>query len=117
MSSPITSLQATTAAQPALPTAAIRSSEAARGSGAPFSLEPTVSHDAVPSSPPREVLEEMASAAHTYEALSSQGRELRFARDERSGRTRIEVRDRDGHVLRTLSPAQALEVAAGAPLD
>jgi hypothetical protein len=63
------------------------------------------------------VLEEMAGAAHTYEALSAQGRELRFARDEQSGRTRIEVRDRAGNVLRTLSPAQALALAAGTPLE
>ena len=70
-----------------------------------------------PITPPSEVLEEMASAAQTYEALCSQGRELRFARDEQSGRTRIEVRDRAGNVLRTLSPAQALAIAAGAPLE
>ncbi len=70
-----------------------------------------------PMTPPHEVLEEMASAAQIHSELSSQGRELRFARDAQSGRTRIEVRDRRGNVLRTLSPAQALEVAAGAPLE
>jgi len=59
----------------------------------------------------------MARAADIHEELASQGRELRFTRDEQSGRTRIEVRDREGHMLKTLSPAQALEVAAGAPLD
>jgi hypothetical protein len=59
----------------------------------------------------------MASAAQTHAELSSQGRELRFARDEQSGRTRIEVRDREGHILKTISPAEALEVAAGAPLE
>jgi hypothetical protein len=70
-----------------------------------------------PMTPPHEVLEEMARAAQIHDELSSQGRELRFARDAQSGRTRIEVRDRRGNVLRTLSPAQALEVAAGAPLE
>jgi len=59
----------------------------------------------------------MGSAAQTYDELSSQGRELRFARDEQSGRTRIEVRDRAGNVLKTLSPAQALALAAGTPLE
>jgi uncharacterized FlaG/YvyC family protein len=59
----------------------------------------------------------MAGAARTYEQLSSQGRELRFARDEASGRTTIEVRDRSGNVLKRLSPSQALDVAAGAPLE
>jgi hypothetical protein len=63
------------------------------------------------------VLDQMASAAQTHDALSTQGRELRFIRDEQSGRTRIEVRDRSGNVLRMLSPAQALAVAAGAPLE
>jgi hypothetical protein len=70
-----------------------------------------------PMTPPPKVLEEMAYAAQTYETLRSQGRELRFARDEQSGRTRIEVRDRAGKVLQTLTHAQALALAAGTPLD
>ena len=80
-------------------------------------MEPSVSLEAIPSSPPPEVLAQMASAARTYDQLSSQGRELRFARDADSGRTTIEVRDRSGNVLKRLSPAQALDVAAGAPLE
>jgi hypothetical protein len=79
-------------------------------------LEPALSLEAIPSAPPPEVLEQMATAAETYERLHSQGRELRFAHDEHSGRTTIEVRDRRGNVLSRLSPAQALDVAAGAPL-
>jgi hypothetical protein len=75
-----------------------------------------VSFDAIPSAPPQEVLDQMASAAAVYERLASQGRELRFARDE-SGRTALEVRDRVGNVLERLSPTQALELAAGAPLE
>ena len=117
MSSPITPPQGPLAAQPVRPIAAPRSSAAPQSTGAPFALEPTVSLNTVPASPPHEVLEEMADAAHTYEALSAQGRELRFARDEQSGRTRIEVRDRAGNVLKTLSPAQALALAAGTPLE
>ncbi len=126
MSSPITPPQGPFAAQPVRPTDAARSSMAPPSTGAPFALEPTVSLNSLhaspsplplPASPPREVLEEMASAAQTYEALSSQGRELRFERDEQSGRTKIEVRDRSGNVLKTLSPAQALALAAGTPLE
>jgi hypothetical protein len=117
MSSPITPPQGPAAARPALPTAAARPSAAPQGAGAPFASELTVALDTVPSSPPREVLDQMASAAQRHEALSAQGRELRFSRDEQSGRTRIEVRDRGGNVLKTLSPAQALEVAAGAPVE
>ncbi len=69
-----------------------------------------------PMTPPPEVLEEMAHAAQTYDTLCAQGRELRFARDEQSGRTRIEVRDRAGKVLQTLTHAQALALAAGTSL-
>ncbi|MFI5005307.1 MAG: hypothetical protein ACHQE6_09875 [Solirubrobacterales bacterium] len=116
MSSPITSPQAP-AARPVLPTEAARPSAGPPGAGAPSALEPAVSLDTLPSSPPQEVLDQMASAAQTHEALSAQGRELRFSRDEQSGRTKIEVRDHNGNVLKTISPAQALEVAAGAPLE
>ena len=45
-------------------------------------LASSVALDAIPSSPPAEVLEQMAGAAQVYERLSAQGRELRFARDE-----------------------------------
>jgi hypothetical protein len=122
MSSPINPPQ--TIAQPAPPTGGTAipstpptSSGPARRTGAPFALELAAALDTLPSSPPQEVLDQMAGAARTYEALSSQGRELRFARDEQSGRTRVEVRDRAGNVLKTISPAQALAVAAGAPLE
>ncbi len=123
MSSPITPSQGSRAAQPVWPIAAPRSSAGHRGTGAPFALEPTVAPlqatalNTMPPSPPQEVLEQMAGAARTYEALSSQGRELRFARDEQSGRTRVEVRDRAGNVLKTLTHAQALALAAGTPLE
>jgi hypothetical protein len=117
MSSPITPPQGPAATQPTLPTRAARPSAAPQGAGAPFASELTVALDTIPASPPQEVLEQMASAAQRHEALSTQGRELRFSRDEQSGRTRIEVRDRGGNVLKTLSPAQALEVAAGAPVE
>lgn len=76
----------------------------------------TVSLDALPSSPPPEVLREMADAGAIYDGLSAQGRELRFARNTASGRTEVEVRDRAGNLLGRLSPAQALDLAAGAPL-
>jgi hypothetical protein len=112
MSSPITPSPGVTAA----PTLSGRGISPTRRAAAPFP-PPAVSMDALPASPPPEVLEQMADAARTYEDLSGQGRELRFATDAQSGRTRIEVRDRAGRVLQTLSPAQALAVAAGAPLE
>ncbi|HVR04412.1 MAG TPA: hypothetical protein VMS02_00105 [Solirubrobacteraceae bacterium] len=116
MSSPIAptpSAAANTAVQ--APSAAERSAAStgarAAGTGRPIAL------DALPSSPPQEVLDQMAGAAQIYDRLSAQGRELRFARDAASGRTQIEVRDRAGHLLGQLSPAEALELAAGAPLQ
>jgi hypothetical protein len=117
MSSPITPPQGPTAARPVPPTEATRPSAALQGAGASFASELAVSLETVPASPPQEVLDQMAGAAQRHEALSAQGRELRFSRDEQSGRTKIEVRDRGGNVLRTLSPAQAREVAAGAPVE
>jgi hypothetical protein len=84
---------------------------------APSAPQAPVSLDTLPASPPSEVLQEMAQAGRIHAELSSQGRELRFVRDEQGGRTRVEVRDRVGNVLKTLSPAQALAVAAGAPLE
>jgi hypothetical protein len=79
--------------------------------------QPAVAAQTLLSSPPPEVLDAMERAAQTHAELSAQGRELRFLRDAQGGRTRIEVRDRGGNVLKTLSPAQALAVAAGAPLE
>jgi hypothetical protein len=116
MSSPITPTIGATATPPAPPAGASAPLAGSARPG-PITQTPAITLDTLPASPPPEVLAQMASAASTYEQLSSQGRELRFARDAQSGRTRIEVRDREGNVLTTLSPAQALAVAAGAPLQ
>jgi hypothetical protein len=114
MSSPITPPQA---AQPVFSTGGSALLAASTGAAGPATVAAAVSLDTLPTSPPQEMLDQMASAMQIHDQLSSQGRELRFARDAQSGRTRIEVRDRGGNVLRTISPAQALEVAAGAPLE
>jgi hypothetical protein len=116
MSSPVAPPQGPTAVEsPAAIVASGRTAAPDAGKGAsvqsPFSLDALASH------PPREVLDRMAQAAQTYESLRSQGRELRFSRDGQSGRTTIEVRDREGNVLKTISPSQALKIAAGAPLE
>jgi hypothetical protein len=114
MSSPITASQGPTAARAA---ADIRAAGSPARPQRSTATQSSVSLQTLPSSPPPEVLEQMADAAQRYDELTSQGRELRFARDAESGRTRIEVRDRAGHLVKTLSPAQALDVAAGGPLD
>jgi flagellar protein FlaG len=41
------------------------------------------------------------------------GRELRFERDEGSGRIRVEVRDLDGNVLRRVPPTEIFDFAEG----
>jgi hypothetical protein len=118
MSTPIQPTQGS----PALGSA--QSAPSTRRTGAAFTLPPSSgaamaldSFDTLPSSPPQEVLDEMAGAARVHDALHAQGRELHFAHDGQNGRMTIEVRDAGGKVLRTLSPAEALDVAAGKPLE
>ena len=82
---------AVSAARPAPPTEAARPPAALQGAGASFASELAVSLQTIPASPPQEVLDQMADAAQRHEALSAQGRELRFSRDEQSGRTRIDA--------------------------
>lgn len=132
MSSPIQPTQGTTQATAAF------SAGGARRSAASFPLAPPAERAALDtfsasapgrvqgragqlssslSSPPREVLDGMSTAARVHEGLRAIGRELHFAHDGVSGRITIEVRDGGGNVLRTLSPAEALDVAAGKPLE
>jgi hypothetical protein len=70
----------------------------------------------LPSSPPAEVLEEIAAARRTNEELCAHGRRVRFTQDEQSGCPRVELLDDQGKMLRTLSIAEALDMAAGKPL-
>jgi flagellar protein FlaG len=76
-----------------------------------------ISPGEVPDGPPPEVLDAVGAAARAYEELHAEGRELRFDLDADSGHVTVEVRDLDGHVLRTIPPSQALDVATGSPLD
>jgi uncharacterized FlaG/YvyC family protein len=100
---------------------ATRSDDVARRTSAPASaaapVAPPVSLQIFPSSPPQQVLNEMASAARVHDGLRAQGQELHFAHDPQSGRMTVQVRDSGGRVLRTISPSEALEVAAGKPLE
>jgi hypothetical protein len=115
MSSPILPPQGPIAIRPSFATGASRRpvspSASARASGS----EPTVSVDTFPSSPPPEVLDQMATAATAYENLRAQGHELHFSHDTQSGRIAIELRDRDGNSVRDVSPSEALEIAGGKP--
>ena len=66
--------------------------------------------------PPPEVTVEISNAAKRVDELRAQKRELRFERDDKTGRIRVEVRDLDGNVLRVIPASMALEIARGAPL-
>jgi hypothetical protein len=67
--------------------------------------------------PPLEVLEQIAAAGRIDAQLRERGHHLRFLPAENGGRRRIEIHDCDGNLVRSLSAAEALELAAGKPLD
>jgi flagellar protein FlaG len=97
-----------------------RTGQAQRASGAkaPARVEPTaaVTVDTLPASPPDSVLEEMFDASRVAQVLHEQRRELHFEAIG-DGRVKVEVRDLDGNVIRTIPAGKALDVAAGSPLD
>ncbi len=66
--------------------------------------------------PPPYVLEQIATAAGIDEELREGGHQVRFSTAS-DGRTAIEVHDSDGNAVRGLSIAEALELAAGRPLE
>jgi hypothetical protein len=67
--------------------------------------------------PPPELLEQIAVAGAIEEQLRESGYQLRFSLAANGERTRIELVDRDGNAMRSLSTAEALEIAAGKPLQ
>jgi hypothetical protein len=79
-------------------------------------LDTAVNVSTLPASPPPVVLEDMHTAARVAAELRAQQRELHFE-TAGNGRVIVQVRDLDGNVIRTIPPARALEVAAGASLD
>jgi hypothetical protein len=73
--------------------------------------------DATRGGPPPEVLDQIAAAGAIVERLRASGHRLRFTAESPDGRTTIEIHDREGNAVRTLSTAEALEMAAGNPLE
>jgi flagellar protein FlaG len=63
-------------------------------------------------SPPPEVSAEVQAAARAAARLHELGRELRFEQDD-DGRLRVELRDRDGNVLRQVPTSEVFDFAAG----
>jgi flagellar protein FlaG len=88
------------------------------GTPAAFSLprEDSAVIGAVPAAPPPDALREVDRAAARADELWRQNRELHFEMDQDSGRVIVQVRDRDGNVIRTIPPSEALDVLAGNPL-
>lgn len=117
MSSPILPPQGPTSSRPPLAPSASRRLTSVNPSAATVGSEPTVSVDTFPSSPPPEVLDQMAAAASAYESLRAQGHELHFSHDLQGGGIAIELHDREGNVVRNVSPSEALELAGGKPLS
>jgi flagellar protein FlaG len=67
--------------------------------------------------PPPAVAAEVRAAATAASRLHELGRELRFDHDEASGRVRIELRDREGNLLRRVPAAEAFEFSQGRVSD
>jgi soluble lytic murein transglycosylase-like protein len=71
--------------------------------------------DTFPASPPPELRAEILAAQQAVQDMYDRGRELRFEMTE--GRLRIELRDLDGNVLRTIPGSEALEIASGKAVE
>jgi hypothetical protein len=94
---------------------------AARAAGAPGAFADVLKAksdarvDAIPASPPAEVMEEVLAAQRAIEDMHSRGRQLHFDMD--SGRVRILLQDLDGNTIREIPPSHALELAAGKKVE
>jgi hypothetical protein len=66
--------------------------------------------------PPLEVLAQIAGAGRIHARMREKGHHLRFLADASGGRTRIELHDHEGNLLRSLSTVEAFELAAGQAL-
>ncbi|MGD0452447.1 MAG: hypothetical protein ABSB69_02515 [Solirubrobacteraceae bacterium] len=78
--------------------------------------EATLSPIASRGAPPPRVLDQIAAAARIHDELRESGHQLRFLAAAAGERPRIEIHDLEGNAVKTLSPAEAFELAAGRPL-
>jgi hypothetical protein len=70
----------------------------------------------IPPAPTEEARAMVDRAAQVVDDLYKSNRELHFSMDKSTNRVVIEVRDLEGNVLKTIPPAKALDVMAGAEL-
>lgn len=75
--------------------------------------EAPVSLDTLPSAPPPEVIGQIQTAGATYESLKAQGYEVHYSYDEQSRKTSVQLLDGSGTVVKTLSPAEAVDLSMG----
>jgi hypothetical protein len=80
---------------------------------APSTTAAAVTIDAIPASPPAEVLSQMATAAGAQDRLAASGQALHFSLDETTGKLTTQLTDLSGNVLRSVSPSSVLDIAAG----
>ena len=73
--------------------------------------------DVARSSPPEEVLEQMAHADAINDRLRERGHQIGFALSQDATCLQIELRDTSGTLLRKLSAEEAVGLAAGRPLE
>jgi hypothetical protein len=66
--------------------------------------------------PPTEVLDQIAAAGRISRQLGESGHELRFSEGE-GGRVKVELADSEGNTVKSMSVSEALEIAAGKPLE
>jgi beta-lactamase class A len=76
-----------------------------------------VTVDAIPASPPVDVLAAVATASQAADRLQASGHALRFSVNPPTGRLSVQVTDLDGNALRSVSPSTVLAVASGEPLS
>jgi hypothetical protein len=74
-----------------------------------------VRNDAIPASPPKEVMDEVLAAQKAIDEMHSRGRTLHFEMD--AGRVKILLQDLDGNTLRRIPPTEALEISSGKKVD
>jgi hypothetical protein len=84
---------------------------------APSQPAASVTVDTIPASPPPEVHQAMAVAAHAWDNLQASNREMRFKINQATGKLTVEVHDTHGNLLFSVPASKALDVAAGGSLE
>ena len=98
----------------ASPLGGVAAHPGASGSGAATVTDTVL--DSIPPAPTEEARQMVDRAAQVVDDLYKNHRELHFSVDKSTNRVVIEVRDLDGHVLKTIPPAKALDVMSGGAL-